>query len=250
MQGAASHRSSGECLLQCPWLQSPQRQTSGVEIWERWHTVTWYTLTVVFVSWKQDCMNICDLSSDPNFVLISKILLESPRKVRDHGNSSFWRSTCTFKQCIQNKVPLRAFLVRKGRLTNFSLVATKEVLMKNKPKFPFHRKNYHASASISILKSFSPIQSVELNVALAICLFLLKLVSTFPFAVESVTFKTLKGLKNKGVKVDLGFPDDMWDTPDAEVTRLKNRVSCDTNNQGRKIKESETDAFRSRKSAS
>ncbi|XP_032231267.1 uncharacterized protein LOC5506890 isoform X2 [Nematostella vectensis] len=41
--------------------------------------------------------------------------------------------------------------------------------------------------------------------------------------VESVTFKTLKGLKKRGVKVDLGFPDQMWDTPDAEVTRLKNR---------------------------
>ncbi|KXJ07759.1 protein canopy 4 [Exaiptasia diaphana] len=41
--------------------------------------------------------------------------------------------------------------------------------------------------------------------------------------VESTTFKTLKGLKNKGVKVDLGFPDELWDTPDAEVTRLKSK---------------------------
>lgn len=40
---------------------------------------------------------------------------------------------------------------------------------------------------------------------------------------ESVTFNTLKGLKNRGVKVDLGFPYEMWDTPDAEVTRLKSR---------------------------
>lgn len=40
---------------------------------------------------------------------------------------------------------------------------------------------------------------------------------------ESVTFNTLKGLKNRGVKVELGFPDEMWDTPDAEVTRLKSR---------------------------
>ena len=206
MQGAASHRSSGECLLQCPWLQSPQRQTSGVEIWERWHTVTWYTLTVVFVSWKQDCVNICDLSSDSNFVLISKILLESPRKVRDHGNSSFWRSTCTFKQCIQNKVFLRAFLVRKGRLTNFSLVATKEVLMKNKPKFPFHRKNYHASASISILKSFSPIQSVELNVALAICLFLLKLVFHVPFRSWECYIQDVERTEEQGCQSWPGFP--------------------------------------------
>ncbi|XP_068746531.1 protein canopy homolog 3-like [Montipora capricornis] len=40
---------------------------------------------------------------------------------------------------------------------------------------------------------------------------------------ESMTFSTLKGLKKRGVKVDLGFPDEMWDTPDAEVTRLKSR---------------------------
>ena len=41
---------------------------------------------------------------------------------------------------------------------------------------------------------------------------------------ESVTFNTLKGLKNRGVKVELGFPYEMWDTPDAEVTRLKSRL--------------------------
>ena len=41
---------------------------------------------------------------------------------------------------------------------------------------------------------------------------------------ESVTFDTLKGLKNRGVKVELGFPYEMWDSPDAEVTRLKSRV--------------------------
>lgn len=40
---------------------------------------------------------------------------------------------------------------------------------------------------------------------------------------ESTTFNTLKGLKKRGVKVELGFPDEMWDTPDAEVTRLKSR---------------------------
>lgn len=40
-----------------------------------------------------------------------------------------------------------------------------------------------------------------------------------------MTFDTLKGLKKRGVKVELGFPDEMWDTPDAEVTRLKSKVS-------------------------
>lgn len=39
-----------------------------------------------------------------------------------------------------------------------------------------------------------------------------------------MTFDTLKGLKNRGVKVELGFPYEMWDTPDAEVARLKSRV--------------------------
>ena len=39
-----------------------------------------------------------------------------------------------------------------------------------------------------------------------------------------MTFDTLKGLKKRGVKVELGFPDEMWDTPDAEITRLKSRV--------------------------
>jgi hypothetical protein len=46
----------------------------------------------------------------------------------------------------------------------------------------------------------------------------------FSSSVESMTFRTLKGLKKRGVKVDLGFPDQMWDSPDAEVTRLKSRV--------------------------
>ena len=50
------------------------------------------------------------------------------------------------------------------------------------------------------------------------------LLSLSLFPEESVTFNTLKGLKNRGVKVDLGFPYEMWDTPDAEVTRLKSRV--------------------------
>lgn len=38
---------------------------------------------------------------------------------------------------------------------------------------------------------------------------------------ESATFQTLNELRERGVKVDLGFPDEMWDTPDAEVVRLK-----------------------------
>lgn len=48
---------------------------------------------------------------------------------------------------------------------------------------------------------------------------------TIFFSEESTTFNTLKGLKKRGVKVELGFPDEMWDTPDAEVTRLKSRVN-------------------------
>ncbi|XP_078657353.1 protein canopy 4-like [Branchiostoma floridae x Branchiostoma belcheri] len=37
----------------------------------------------------------------------------------------------------------------------------------------------------------------------------------------SETFQTLHGLVNKGVKVELGIPYDMWDTPSAEVTVMK-----------------------------
>lgn len=37
----------------------------------------------------------------------------------------------------------------------------------------------------------------------------------------SQTFKTLHGLVNKGVKVDLGMPYELWDSPPAEVTKLK-----------------------------
>ena len=37
----------------------------------------------------------------------------------------------------------------------------------------------------------------------------------------SQTFKTLHGLVDKGVKVDLGIPYDLWDKPSAEVTQLK-----------------------------
>ncbi|XP_054168052.1 protein canopy homolog 3-like [Oppia nitens] len=37
----------------------------------------------------------------------------------------------------------------------------------------------------------------------------------------STTFKTLHGLVDKGVKVDLGMPFDLWDKPSAEVTHMK-----------------------------
>jgi hypothetical protein len=38
---------------------------------------------------------------------------------------------------------------------------------------------------------------------------------------ESQTMGTLKGLVNRGVKVELGIPNDLWDTPSAEITQLK-----------------------------
>jgi hypothetical protein len=37
----------------------------------------------------------------------------------------------------------------------------------------------------------------------------------------SETFQTLHGLVNKGVKVELGIPYELWDKPSAEVTQLK-----------------------------
>jgi len=37
----------------------------------------------------------------------------------------------------------------------------------------------------------------------------------------SQTFKTLHGLVEKGVKVDLGIPYELWDKPSAEITSLK-----------------------------
>lgn len=39
----------------------------------------------------------------------------------------------------------------------------------------------------------------------------------------SSTFKTLHGLVDKGVKVDLGIPYDLWDKPSAEISNLKNQ---------------------------
>lgn len=37
----------------------------------------------------------------------------------------------------------------------------------------------------------------------------------------SQTFKTLHGLVDKGVKVELGMPQELWDKPSAEVTQMK-----------------------------
>ncbi|KAI4495470.1 hypothetical protein M0802_008684 [Mischocyttarus mexicanus] len=37
----------------------------------------------------------------------------------------------------------------------------------------------------------------------------------------SQTFKTLHGLVDKGVKVELGIPFELWDKPSVEITRLK-----------------------------
>ncbi|CAH1794477.1 unnamed protein product [Owenia fusiformis] len=37
----------------------------------------------------------------------------------------------------------------------------------------------------------------------------------------SETMQTLHGLKNKGVKVELGIPEELWDTPSAEVTIMQ-----------------------------
>lgn len=42
----------------------------------------------------------------------------------------------------------------------------------------------------------------------------------------SQTFQTLHGLVDKGVKVELGIPYELWDKPSAEVTQLK--TQCET----------------------
>lgn len=42
----------------------------------------------------------------------------------------------------------------------------------------------------------------------------------------SQTFQTLHGLVDKGVKVELGIPLELWDKPSAEVTQLKSQ--CET----------------------
>jgi len=38
---------------------------------------------------------------------------------------------------------------------------------------------------------------------------------------ESQTMGTLKGLRDRGVKVELGIPEDLWDSPSAEISNLK-----------------------------
>ncbi|CAG9536709.1 unnamed protein product [Cercopithifilaria johnstoni] len=43
---------------------------------------------------------------------------------------------------------------------------------------------------------------------------------------ESTTMKALNELRNKGVKVELGMPYEMWDTPSVEVVTLKQ--NCET----------------------
>ncbi|XP_056641363.1 protein canopy homolog 3 [Diorhabda sublineata] len=42
----------------------------------------------------------------------------------------------------------------------------------------------------------------------------------------SQTFQTLHGLVDKGVKVELGIPYELWDKPSAEITKLK--TQCET----------------------
>lgn len=42
----------------------------------------------------------------------------------------------------------------------------------------------------------------------------------------SNTFKALNNLVAKGVKVDLGIPHELWDTPSAEVTNLKTQCEA------------------------
>ncbi|XP_024082220.1 protein canopy 4 isoform X2 [Cimex lectularius] len=42
----------------------------------------------------------------------------------------------------------------------------------------------------------------------------------------SQTFKTLHGLADKGVKVELGIPRELWDKPSAEITNMK--AQCET----------------------
>lgn len=39
----------------------------------------------------------------------------------------------------------------------------------------------------------------------------------------SQTFQTLHGLVDKGVKVDLGIPLELWDKPSAEITNMKSQ---------------------------
>lgn len=40
----------------------------------------------------------------------------------------------------------------------------------------------------------------------------------------SQTFQTLHGLVDKGVKVELGIPYELWDKPSVEITNMKTQV--------------------------
>ena len=56
--------------------------------------------------------------------------------------------------------------------------------------------------------------------------FIKYLFSTSRFAKgTSETRKTIEDLRNKGVKVDLGIPDTLWNEPSAPVQALKKYVS-------------------------
>ncbi|KAL3274367.1 hypothetical protein HHI36_015765 [Cryptolaemus montrouzieri] len=46
----------------------------------------------------------------------------------------------------------------------------------------------------------------------------------------SETFQTLHGLVDKGVKVELGIPYELWDKPSAEVTNMKTQCESFSNN--------------------
>lgn len=46
----------------------------------------------------------------------------------------------------------------------------------------------------------------------------------------SQTFQTLHGLVDKGVKVELGIPYELWDKPSVEITNMKNQVSIKEKN--------------------
>ena len=46
---------------------------------------------------------------------------------------------------------------------------------------------------------------------------------------KSETFQALDGLVAKGVKVDIGIPNELWHKPSAEITHLKNQ--CEVRNE-------------------
>lgn len=53
----------------------------------------------------------------------------------------------------------------------------------------------------------------------------------------SQTFKTLHGLVDKGVKVDLGIPYELWDKPSVEITTLKTQCESLLENHENDIEE-------------